>query len=321
MNVRTKYILSYFYFLLAKAYRGRKTQSDLTIINPIHLFQHIMSPAFQEESMPFQPVKQSMDQMHLLTNSIDMEHAAQKLPQRNKQSQSVQVAQSLLFMAHPTPHSYTLTRCAMCVKQKKPCMFIRRDPFFHDRSCVLCTAKSVPCIKHPDTPVTAPEEYTLTEDMWKIFNERSQTAQGKDTKEWKKINSIRTRFQQIQQAENRLKLANTHFLARQALETTLTRQPEHPSNKRKRLTTLLSKEVDNSELTRHMMLTSQSKCSMQNCSALSTRKNPIQACAKCNKTWHSLCAFPEKTISTSIQWTCHECKTTKRPKTKNPNKK
>ena len=78
MNVRTKYILSYFYFLLAKAYRERKTQSDLTIVNPIHMFQHIMSPTFQEESMPFQPVKQSMDQMHLLTNSIDMEHAAQK---------------------------------------------------------------------------------------------------------------------------------------------------------------------------------------------------------------------------------------------------
>ena len=87
MNVRTIYILSYFYFLLAKAYRGRKTQSDLTIVNPTHMFQDIISPAFQEESMPFQPVKQSMDQMHLLTNSIDMEHAAQKLPQHNKHTQ------------------------------------------------------------------------------------------------------------------------------------------------------------------------------------------------------------------------------------------
>ena len=85
MNIRIKYIQSYFYFLLAKAYRGRKTRSDLNVVNPIHMFQHIMSPAFQEESMPFQPVfLQSTDQMHLLTNSINMEHTAQKLLKHTK---------------------------------------------------------------------------------------------------------------------------------------------------------------------------------------------------------------------------------------------
>ena len=78
MNVQVKYILSYFYFLLAKAYRGRKTGNDLNIINPIHIFQHILFLAFDEASMPFQPVKQSADQMHLLTASVDTEHAAQQ---------------------------------------------------------------------------------------------------------------------------------------------------------------------------------------------------------------------------------------------------
>ena len=124
MNICVKYILSYFYFILAKAYRGRKTGSDLNIVNPIHMFQHILSLAFDKESMPFQPVKQSMDQMHLLTNSIDMEHAAQKLLKHSKHTQSEQVAQSLLSPMQATHHTYTLTRCANCVRQKKPCMFI-----------------------------------------------------------------------------------------------------------------------------------------------------------------------------------------------------
>ena len=106
--------------------------------------------------------------------------------------------------------------------------------------------------------------------MWKVFKERPQTAQGKDTKEWKTINSIHTCFQQIQQAENRLKIANTHYLAKQALATAQKKQPEPSQHKRKRLSTILSKEVANSELTRQIMLTSQSRCSMRDCSLLST---------------------------------------------------
>ena len=47
MNIRIQYILSYFYFLLAKAYRGKNTRSDLNIVNPIHMFQHIMSQLFR----------------------------------------------------------------------------------------------------------------------------------------------------------------------------------------------------------------------------------------------------------------------------------
>ena len=44
MNTRVKYILSYFYFILAKAYRGSKTNSNLSIVNPTHMFHHILSP-------------------------------------------------------------------------------------------------------------------------------------------------------------------------------------------------------------------------------------------------------------------------------------
>ena len=77
--------------LLAKAYRERKTGNDSNIVNPIHIFQHILSPAFHEDSMAFQPVKQRADQLHLLTNYICMEHAAQKLLKHKKHTQSEQV--------------------------------------------------------------------------------------------------------------------------------------------------------------------------------------------------------------------------------------
>ena len=79
--------------------------------------------------------------------------------------------------------------------------------------------------------------------MWKVFKERPQTAQGKDTKEWRIINAMHARFQRIQQAVNRLKIANTHFLARQSFATAQKKQPEHSQHKRKRLSTVLSKEV------------------------------------------------------------------------------
>ena len=203
------------------------------------------------------------------------------MPQHNKHTQSEQVAQILLSTSQPTPYSYTLTRCAMCVKQKKPCMFIQRDPFFHDRSCVLCTAKSVPCIK-PQTPLSPPRKHTPLQKKCGNFstNNRKQLRE-KTQKNGRKSTQYTYVFNKFS------KLTHT-FWQKQALVTTQKRQPELIQHKRKRLTTLLSKEVANSEITRHIMLTSQSKCSMQNCSVLSTRKNPIQARVQCNKTWHSL---------------------------------
>ena len=58
--------------------QGRKTNSDLTIVNPAHMFHHILSSAFDESNMPFQPVRQSAGQMNLLQSEIDMEQVSQK---------------------------------------------------------------------------------------------------------------------------------------------------------------------------------------------------------------------------------------------------
>ena len=81
----------------------------MNIVNPVHIFQHILSTTFNEASMPFQPVKKSANQMHLLTASIDMEHAAQQLLKHKKHTQSKQLVKALASPTHTTQHNYTLT--------------------------------------------------------------------------------------------------------------------------------------------------------------------------------------------------------------------
>ena len=151
----------------------------------------------------------------------------------------------------------------LCKTKKKPCMFIQKEPFFHDRACVLCMSRSVPCIKHPNMPITQPQEYTLTDSMWKILSHRPKKPQGKDTKEWK--------------PKNRLSLANTQILAKQSLTTAQNDQPQPNQPKRKWLKTALANESHNSELTRQIILNSQSQCSKQGCSLQTTpkKKNSI----------------------------------------------
>ena len=135
-------------------------------------------------------------------------------------------------------------------------------------------------------PITPQSEYTLTQPKWEILNDRPKTPNYKETKEWIIINTMHMRYQQIKLAENKLKLANTQFVAKQALNVVWNVQPEQP--KRKKAKHAFAKEAENSEITRQIL-----------------------------QTWHSFCTYPNKPITTSIQLKCHNCtKHNERTKTK-----
>ena len=147
-------------------------------------------------------------------------------------------------------------------------------------------------VSNTQTPLSPPRKHTPLQKKCGKFstNDRKQLRE-KTQKNGRKSTQYTYVFNKFSKLTHTFwqKQALVHtFWQKQALVTTQKRQPELTQHKRKRLTTLLSTEVANSEITRHIMLTSQSKCSMQNCSVLSTRKNPIQARVQCNKTWHSL---------------------------------
>ena len=98
-------------------------------------------------------------------------------------------------------------------------MLVCKLSFFDDRSCMLCTTKCIPCVKNPDIPITLESDYTFMESQWKIFNNCTKLPNGKDTKEWKLLNTLHTKYQQIKLAEKKSALLNTQTMVKVALST------------------------------------------------------------------------------------------------------